>query len=127
MLRRFIEEFSREMELEGSIPEINGVYTIPLEDKLDITLTEIPQGFTLFSTLIKCPIQNKEAFYCKLLHANLFGQGTHGALLGLNDDGTYLTLSRKIDYNIDYKGFKDVVEDFINVVDFWREETLMHK
>lgn len=58
---------------------------------------------------------------------NLFGQGTHKAVLGLTEDGNMLTLFKVVEYNIDYKQFRDALEDFINSVDFWREEALNHK
>ena len=59
-----------------------------------------------------------------MLHGNLFGIGTRGAVLGASIDGNLLTLSKEVEYTPDYKEFKDLVEDFINMVDYWREEAL---
>ena len=53
--------------------------------------------------------------------ANLFGQGTKGGILGINAEGTMLTLSRTVDFAVDYKDFKEFLEDFINVMDFWQK------
>lgn len=121
MLDRFMETFAKEMELEA-FPNVKGSYIIPLENDLSIQLVPLPNGFSLFSTTASVPTVNRETFLVQVLHANLFGQGTHGSVLGLNDLGNLLTLSRIIDYNIDYKTFRDIIEDFINVLDFWREE-----
>lgn len=123
-LDSFMKEFAKEMELTEDFPLILGSYSLPLEDDLTVSVTPIPNGFTLYCSLIACPQTNRESFFSQLLLANLFGQGTRGAILGLNEDGNRLTLSKTIDYTIDYKGFRDVIEDFINVIDFWREETL---
>ncbi len=60
------------------------------------------------------------------MEANLFGIGTRGAAIGLNEDGNVLTLSLELDYNSSYQEFKEKLEDFISVMDFWRKEALEH-
>lgn len=119
-----MDAFANEMSIEG-FPNVKGVYTIPLEQDLAVQLTPFENGFALNSAIAQIPAANREAFLVKILHANLFGQGTFGAILGLNDLGNLLTLSRAVEYNIDYKGFREIIEDFINALDFWREEALL--
>jgi hypothetical protein len=123
MLNQFIHQFAEEMDLPP-IPSIGpGTYSLPLEPGLSITLTSMPQGeIFLSSTIAACPKSNQEYFYMQMLLGDLFGQGTRGAVLGINPEGTQLTLSLIVDYNIDYKGFKETIEDFINVIDYWRDE-----
>lgn len=125
MLERHMESFAKEMDIEH-FPSDKGSYTIPLEDDLSIQLTPTENGFVLYSTIAQVPSESREAFLTKTLHANLFGQGTFGSILGLNELGNLLTLSRNVEYNIDYKGFKEVIEDFINALDFWREEVRLN-
>ena len=48
--------------------------------------------------------------------AILFGQGTKGAVLGLSEDGSQLTLTQDIDYNAEYKEFRDTLEDFASIL-----------
>lgn len=125
MLSAFMQELSIEWELQAPLPQnMPGVYTIPLEESLSFQIASLPQGFTLNSHLIAAPSRNLEEFFEKALLANLFGQGTNGAILGLSEDGKMLTLSRNIDYDITYKEFRDIIEDFINTIDFWREFAL---
>ncbi|MGK5594186.1 MAG: type III secretion system chaperone [Parachlamydiaceae bacterium] len=124
-LNTYLQEFLQELELREPFPqESPGVYTIPLGEGLSITLSSHPQGFYLHSTIGPAPEQQEEAFFTRALLANLFGQGTKGAVLSLSEEGRMLTLSRSIDYDISYKEFKEILEDFINVIDFWREEAL---
>lgn len=100
--------------------QADGSYKLPLEEDLEIDITSLSKGYYLFCNLAPCPKQNQERFYSEALLGNLFGQGTHGAVLGLSDDGNRLVLSRVIDDSIGYKEFKDALEDFINVADLWR-------
>lgn len=124
MLETFMRQFVEELELDESIAEASaGAYTIPLEEDVKVLISALPQGFSLTCNVMSCPTANKELFLTKVLHGNLFGQGTHHAVLGLNDSGNLLTLSRVIDYNVEYKDFRESLEDFINTIDFWRQES----
>lgn len=120
MLEKYMEQFEEEMEQSLKGPA--GTYLIPLDDGINIVISKVPNGFSLFSEVIECPKENEEEIYYQSLMANLFGQGTNGSILGLNDRGNLLTLSRVVDYNVEYKDFKEILEDFINSVDFWKDE-----
>jgi hypothetical protein len=102
---------------------MRGTYVMPLGEGLAITISTLPYtGFMLSSTLGPFPEKNDEQFFETLLRANLFGDGTRGAVLGLNPEGTKVILTRIIEYRIDYNEFRDIIEDFINVADLWRDE-----
>lgn len=60
------------------------------------------------------------------MKANLFGQGTLGAALGLEPEQNLLTLSLELPYDMDYRHFKESVEDFTNIVDYWKVEVDTH-
>lgn len=124
MLKTFVQELYQEWELKAFPQEdATGGYKIPLDSDLYFTISPLAEGgFYLFSQIATLKNPLEEPLLSKTLEANLFGQGTNGACLGLNDKGTVLTLSRLIDYDFNSKEFKDIVEDFINAIDFWREE-----
>lgn len=125
MLDDCMEKLKKEMELTQSLnTDVPGTYSLPLDEGLSIGITSMGSGCVFTCNIIACPKQGEEEFYTLALLGDLFGQGTGGATLGLNEDGSLLTLSRGIDYNIEYKDFKDVLEEFINSVDFWRQEVL---
>ena len=128
MLEQFMKQFSKDLELEKPLTsEIPGTYTIGLEEDFSVTITEIPNGLTFSSILCSCPKGREEEFLTHAMLGNLFGQGTKGAVLGLDDEGNQLILTRVVEYNVDYKEFRDIIEDFINSVDFWREEALNYR
>lgn len=128
MIEKHLKDLGKELEIDSDFStEVPGVYIFPIEDDVVVTLTEQAPGYKMTSTLCACPKMNLETFYSQMMLANLFGQGTKGAVLGLNSEGNMLTLSKTIEYNPDYKIFKETLEDFINVVDFWREEAVNHK
>lgn len=126
MLEPFMQSIAQELELPELSPTGKGEYTIPFEDYA-IIIAPIQDGFSLFCNVILFPKENREKFLMHAMHANLFGQGTNGAVVGLSEDGNLLTLSKVVDYNVDYKEFRDTLEDFLNAIDYWREETLTHK
>jgi hypothetical protein len=74
----------------------------------------------------KLPEGNREDFYLLLMRANFLGQGTNGFVLGMDKEEKYLTLSSKIPYDVNVKGFKDYIEEFVNFVDYWRGELTRH-
>lgn len=128
MLDAFMQEFAHELGVgEALATSKPGIYQLPLEESISIVFSSIQNGFVLNCELGKCPIHNREVFFTQALLADLFGQGTHGAILGLSEDGNTLTLSKSVDYNINYKKFREILEDFINVVDYWHGEALAHK
>lgn len=126
MLEEFMDKLSAEMEMEEPFKaQIPGVYVMRLDEDISISLiSQSSDRFTFSCTLGEAPIVGKEAFFTQLLLANLFGQGTRGAVLSLDINANELMLTRNIDHYIEYKEFRDSVEDFLNVVDFWKQELL---
>lgn len=128
MLDKLIEKLSEDFELTGSLAtEVPGTYAFPLDEGLTIMISEISNGFSLKCSVAPYPKVKEEAFLTQAMLGNLFGQGTRGAVLGLTMDGNLLTLTQVIDYTVDYKEFREILEDYINAVDFWRDEALSHK
>lgn len=125
MLDRMMKKLAKELEIEDSFAtEVPGVYTIHLEENLDIMISELPQGFSLTSTLCPCPKEKEEDYFRELMEANLFGDGTQKAVLGLDEQGKFVTLSRHVEHEVTEEEFLAIIEDFINIVDFWIAETL---
>lgn len=128
MIENYMQQLQKDLELPKEFDsQMQGVYTMPLEEDLSIVITSLPFGFSFTCKVAPCPKEKEDAFYARMLLANLFGQGTKGAILGLDEDGKMLTVVKTVEYNVDYKDFRDMLEDFINVVDFWRDEVKTHK
>ena len=122
-LDTLVKQLEEELELDPLIPGEKGGYALPLDEML-IEIVPSSQGFSLACQFSAFPSDNKEKFAAHALHGNLFGQGTHGAIIGTSEDTNQLTLSKTVDYTVNYKEFRDFLEDFINAIDFWKKESL---
>lgn len=128
MLDKFVQDLTKELELEDSLAtDVPGVYALPFEDNLNITMSEQSSNLTLSCVVGPAKKQNEEDFYTRVMLGNLFGQGTKGSILGLSDDANQLLLNQSINYTIDYKEFRDILEDFINTAEYWRLELKNYK
>jgi len=124
MLDNLIENLKKELDIADLVSsEEPGHFTLNFEENLQINISQVEAGYLLFCAVAPCPKKNTEMYYNLIMEANLFGQATLGAVLGLNEEGSTLTLSRELDYNINSKEFMDTLEDFVNVADFWRKKT----
>ena len=56
------------------------------------------------------------------MKANYLGQATGSSRIGLSSDEKFLTLSLGMPYEMNYRIFREIVEDFVNFVLYWREE-----
>lgn len=124
MLDAYMQRLAQEMEVDLSSLKTatSGVYTIPVDQQTSVKITELPGFVTIDAVIATCPTKSTEEFYTNVLLGNLMGQGTGGATLSLNEQGNLLMLSHSLENNIDYKAFKDVLEDFLNTIDLWRSE-----
>lgn len=124
MLDTFMRRLSKEVEADPPMePSLPGVYEYWIEpDLLLIIKANQPQGFMLSSTLGPYPKNKEEEFFIAMMTGNLFGKETFGATLGLDEDGQRMVLSRVVESRIDYREFKEILEDFVHIMTFWRKE-----
>jgi hypothetical protein len=128
MLEKLLKQLDKEFVMENSIIRMEDRhYIIPLINNIDIEAIDSKGSILLKGIIGERPKQNSEAFLLSVMEANLFGSGTRGGAIGLNEDGKKLTLTLEVDYNVPYKNFKEKLEDFMNVVDYWRNAALTHK
>lgn len=120
----FIKQLASDYEVKGFESEERGKWKIPVEEGENLLVTDLGNAVRFDARVIDTPRGREEELFERMLFANLFGQGTWGAVLSVDDDAKHIELSRTVDYEISYKDFKDIVEDFINAVDFWRQEAL---
>jgi Tir chaperone protein (CesT) family len=128
MLEKLVTQLNRELSIENFISSSEDRhYLLHFDHNIEVEAVELERHILLKSIIGASPQQNTEAFLLKAMEANLFGIGTRDAIIGLKEEGKLLTLSLELDYNSSLKDFKEKLEDFINVVDFWREEALNHQ
>ncbi len=128
MLENLIHQLGQELSMGDLITSReNHHYMLPFDNEIDIEIYQVEKSYVLKGIIGTCPQKNLEAFLLTIMEANLFGVGTRGAAIGLNEDGNILTLSIEINSHTSFKDFKDCLEDFINVIDFWRKATSKHE
>lgn len=124
---RYIRKLCEDLEIDPNLEKTDqGSYLLPLSDSLQIEIKPLDEGFFLYSNVCPLPKEKLEDFLILVMKANLFFQGTLGATLALKDKEEILTLSRAVPYEINDHYFREIIEDFINIVEYWREETKHH-
>jgi len=122
ILKDLLEQLSQELGL-GVINPVDELKFHHFKmNSFDISMKDLDPGFHFSSNIGPLPKNKKEDFLMLLMKANFLGQGTGGATLGLKEDESFLTLSLSLPYEMNYKAFKDSLEDFANFVEYWKKE-----
>lgn len=126
MLDKFVQELGKELSMSDEFIQLEpGRYKMAFAGDIEIEATQTPQNdFRLKGIIGKCPETNPDAFLAHVMEGNLFGKGTRGGSIGLNEEGNLLTLCLELDYNANYQDWRTRVEDFASVMSFWRNEAL---
>lgn len=123
MLQKFLEMLSSELEIVPAA-KINKekLCFFRLNEATAIEIRDLDPGISLHAKIGPCPEIKKEELFIFLMRGNLLGQGTGGARIGLDADEKSLTLSIGLPYELDYKSFRESVEEFVNYLTYWRDE-----
>lgn len=128
MLDSLVDQLGQDLQMKDLISSSQeGSYILPFEENIEVQVIQTTHSYLFKGIIAPCPQSNKDAFVAKAMDANLFGRGTRNNSIGLTDDGNMLTLSAELDYNSTYKEFKEKLEDFVSILDFWRKEAIVHK
>lgn len=123
LLVSFIKQLANDLELEEPLEaDGHGFYTIAFSKSIHVSIRALETGFYFVAVLGECPARNCEEFFIFAMQSNLFGIGTGGGVIGLNDEGKLLTLTLISPYQMSYRQFKEHVEDFVNWVDLWQKK-----
>ncbi len=123
MLEENLKRLAEDLELPPFPPkDKNSCYTLTLAEDLEVSIKKIHEGIAIFSNVAPLLLQKKEEAFIYLMKANLLGQGTGNQTIGIDPEEKCLTLSCIIPYDMDYKEFKEKLEDFVNYLDYWRLE-----
>lgn len=120
-----INQLSEELDMKEfiSVKEPNH-YLLSFDQNNAIEIIKSEKTYSIKGIIGTCPKEDPESFLMHIMEANLFGTGTKSSVIGLNEHDNLLTLSSELDYNISYKDFKIKLEDFVNVLNFWRNAAL---
>ena len=126
-IEQYLQKMNSELQSTSLYQkESETLFILSFEDDV-IELTKTPLG-CFFSRIIgNLPDEESESLLIYLLFANFLGQGTASSALCLNDDLKTLSLVLPITYEIDYKNFRYLLEEFLNYSDFWKSEIVKKK
>jgi|SRR5579862_4506962 len=128
MLETFLKTLHEELKLEAP-PKMDRqqYYCFSLNPELEIKVKELDPGTLFFARIGPCPQLKKEELFSHLMKANFLGQGTGGSSIGFDESENCLTLSSFLPYDLNYKLFRDALEDFVNYIDYWKAELIRHQ
>src|SRR5690242_15272752 len=128
MLERLLQALLTELKLEGPLQQDKEQFFVfALNPQTEVKIKALDPGVLLFGQIGPCPEMKKEELFSHLMKANFLGQGTGGGCIGLDESGNILTLSSVVPYDMNFKMFRDAVEDFVNYIDYWKAELIRHK
>lgn len=127
MLDRYLELLAKDLNLSPIPPADEQKRRHVKLGALSIALQHLDPGFYFHSQIAPVPKQKREELFILMMRANFLGQGTGGATIGLLEDESFLTLSLALPYDMNYKAFKEVLEDFANFVEYWQKEVAKHQ
>jgi hypothetical protein len=127
MLEVLLKTLKEELNL-AELPkkDAHQLYAFSLNSEMQIKVKELDPGLVLLGVIGLCPQVKKEELFIHLMKANFLGQGTGGASLALDESENSLTLSHIFPYDMNYKMFRDALEDFANYIDYWKAELVRH-
>ncbi len=123
MLQEFIEKMCADLEI-SPVPQISNekTLTFALNPEIEVNLREFENGVAMHAKIAPCPEKRREELFMWLMRANFLGQGTAGARIGIEPQEKFLTLSLGLPYEVDYRLFREHLEEFVNYLVYWRDQ-----
>lgn len=121
MLEEFIEKICKKLKIEP-VEVIGKSVSLSINEEINVNIKELKKGFFFTSIIKACPGENREELFLKIMQENFALQRGGRSIIGLDKNEKNLTLSLNIPYEVNYKKFKESVEEFANYLLFWRKE-----
>jgi len=122
MLKEFIDQVCQELDISPPKRNEEKAFAFSLNKEIQVLLKDLDPGVAMQAKICPCPPKKREDLFIYLMRANLLGQGTGGSRIGLGSDEKFLTLSLGLPYEMNYRAFKENLEDFVNYLIFWQTE-----
>lgn len=125
LLEEHLSKLCEELQLSSVAFEPNAtIYPLEINDQTTIQVKNYEPGVFFQANITECPKEHLEELFTYLMRANLLGQGTGAAVIGMDEREKFLTLSLCLPYEMNYREFRDNLEDFVNYLVYWREEVI---
>lgn len=124
LYKKLLSELASVLDLEDLAPDEDDYCCLGFDDSIIVHFQYNDEigALMLFSQVGTVEEQYAAEIYPKLLHANLFWQGTGGATLGIDEDTQEVILCYQTPIkDLDVKQFEDLIEGFVNTSELWIE------
>ena len=124
MLESILSDLNRHLGLKAieGTQEMKGFWLVRVPETHEVWIKDLNPGVYLRCVIAPNIGSADETFYMYLMKANFLGQGTGGGTLTLDPEEKFLTLINLIPYEVNYKIFRDKLEDFVNYIEYWQKE-----
>ncbi len=122
ILEEYLSKLCSELSIALTSENEQRVYPLKMNNDTTIQIQEFDPGVFFQADITECPKDHLEELLTYLMRANLLGQGTGSSVIGLDEKEKYLTLSLCLPYEMNYRVFRENLEDFVNYLSYWRDE-----
>lgn len=122
ILEDLLSRFTIDLDIDAAKADKEKNYFVKFNDEITFFVKGGKEQIYIYATIINCPQENHEDLFSYLMAANLLGQGTGNNVISLDPSGKFLTLSSLLPYEVNFKEFKESIEDFINYLIYWKKE-----
>ncbi len=122
MVQGFLEQLCADLSIT-LLPKLNEKknYIFRFSPGTEVIFADLHPGVAMRANISLCPAGRREDLFIYLMRANLLGQGTGGARIGLDEKESNLTLLLGLPYEMNYHAFKEAFEEFVNHLIYWRD------
>ncbi len=121
-MQDLVKKLCKELNIEKKEISKEKIFDLDINEKIKVSVKHLDPGLFFHSIIAPCPEKKREELFIYLMKANLLHQGTGESVIGLDKNEKNLTLSFEIPYELNYMGFKDKLEEFVNFVAVWQRE-----
>lgn len=120
-LQSMISELGARMGLHGLRLDDDGACALKFDGRFRVDIQYRPESETIiFYSDLGAPAAG-EAFYLRILRANLFWRETYGTTLSLSDDNpAHVVIAKIVDWrSLDSVSLRETIEAFVDAVEEW--------
>ena len=120
--KKLMADFAAAARVDRIDPDEDGCYRFEI-DGMVVTLSEVVQSgdLLMWAEVGELPPEGRETLYRTLLEALYMGRATGGSVLSVDPESGMVCLHRGDPLAaMDFERFKEALQKFVNVLEFWR-------
>ncbi|MCQ2394921.1 MAG: type III secretion system chaperone [Kiritimatiellae bacterium] len=120
--KKLMADFAAAARIDRIDPDEDGCYRFEI-DGMVVTFSEVLESDELltWAEAGELPPEGRETLYRTLLEALYMGRATGGSVLSVDPESGMVCLHRSDPLTaMDFERFKEALQKFVNVLEFWR-------